>query len=107
MSGCQFPGPIPWAEYRSPVPLRPELDAAPVRAGTRRSNRENPARRWRSADPPPPFARAYPPGLESRLVSVSHPLWGYKLGAGVGPDTDLLCAADGAAGYSRRRWPRT
>src|SRR5215831_18960990 len=80
----------PVAGYKSPVSLRPELDAVPVRAETRKSNRENPARRWRSADPPPPFARAYPRGPESRLVSVSHPLWEYTLGGVAEPDTGLL-----------------
>src|SRR5215467_13903438 len=41
------------------------------RAETRKSNRDNPARRWRSADPPPPFARAYPAGQGSSHAAKS------------------------------------
>src|SRR5712671_4244996 len=61
-----------------------------VRVGTRRSSRENPARRWHSVFRPSPSARVCPRGRESRSASVSRFPWGCKLYAVVGPDIAIL-----------------
>src|SRR5712692_2953587 len=71
MSGCRFPGPILWDGDKRRGPLRSVLGVARVRAETRRSTRENPARRWRSAGPPPLSARAYPRG-QGRSARTAH-----------------------------------
>src|SRR6266852_2552809 len=61
-----------------------------VRVGTRRSSRENPARRWHSVFRPSPSARVCPRGRESRSVSVSRFPWGCNSTQWLGPILAIL-----------------
>src|SRR5437763_660279 len=87
-------------------PTRPAPGVDCARAETRRSNRRNPARRWRLIGQQPLTARVYPPEPESRWVSASRFLSECTRAAVVAPDIYLPQAAGVAGGYSPRHWSR-